>query len=90
MEDSNSSHRLVLARLFRWIPSHVGTEGNKWADTVAKAVASSGRPAVDIQPHVNAAFHSFWQDMWDAVGVNELCDVQQRLGVWSYCGLSHK
>ncbi|KAK3893092.1 hypothetical protein Pcinc_003085 [Petrolisthes cinctipes] len=83
---------------FCWVPAHVGVDGNERADALAKAVVSNSRPparrhpvpAVDLRPYIDATVRSCWQDRWDAVGANKLRDIRQRLGLWSYSGLSRR
>ncbi|KAK3894956.1 hypothetical protein Pcinc_001312 [Petrolisthes cinctipes] len=83
---------------FCWVPAHVGVDGNERADALAKAVVSNSRPparchpvpAVDLRPYINATVRSCWQDRWDAIGANKLRDIRQRLGLWSYSGLSRR
>ncbi|KAK3883722.1 hypothetical protein Pcinc_011979 [Petrolisthes cinctipes] len=83
---------------FCWVPAHVGVDGNERADALAKAVVSNSRPparchpvpAVDLRPYIDATVRSCWQDRWDAIGANKLRDIRQRLGLWSYSGLSRR
>ncbi|KAK3889509.1 hypothetical protein Pcinc_006481 [Petrolisthes cinctipes] len=88
---------VLLGRLgrrvtFCWVPAHEGVDGNERADALVKAAVSSSRPpighhpvpAVDLRPYIKTAILSCWQDRWDAIGVNKLRGIHQRLGFWSY------
>ncbi|KAK3885204.1 hypothetical protein Pcinc_010548 [Petrolisthes cinctipes] len=83
---------------FCWVPPHVGVDENERADGLAKATVSNSRPparhhpvpAVDLRPYIDATVRSCWQDRWDAILANKLRDICQRLGLWSYSGLSRR
>ena len=71
--------------LFYWIPSHIGIQGNEYADTAAKAaldkrVSEIAIPYTDCKKRINSLMRKKWQSRWDEAVHNKLHAIHPTLG----------